>query len=367
MFNNKKKLQKYFKLASYKIFKLIYGEVKGKTSHIENEDIKLRKVKIDDINYDVFICNDCSYYTDTIHDSAVIKNRKIVEGPSFQLRNNVNVNCLDNSIFQNGTPRIRRKLKGTVFSLLTGGGGNTNYWHWLLDVLPRLQILKETDFNFTEIDYFLLPSLKKNFQKESLDLLNIDQKKFLSSHIYRHISADKIIITSHPYNLLNNPEVDSLNLPSWLSDYLRKNFLIKCLKKSKIKNFSKKIYINRKDGTSLRYIINESEVENYLEKEGFTSLKLSEYSFIDQVAIFHNANQIAGLHGAGFANIIFCKKGTKVIEMRPDSAGDLFKNLAINNNLNYFDITEKPKTINFNNQQGDIEINIDLLKQKINS
>ena len=43
------------------------------------------------------------------------------------------------------------------------------------------------------------------------------------------------------------------------------------------------------------------------------------------------------------------------------------KNLAISNDLNYFDITVKPKTINFNNQQGDIEINIDLLKQIINS
>ena len=56
MLNNKKKLQKYFKLATYKIFKIIYGEVKGKISHKDSEDINLRKVQIGNSNYNVFIC-----------------------------------------------------------------------------------------------------------------------------------------------------------------------------------------------------------------------------------------------------------------------------------------------------------------------
>ena len=27
-----------------------------------------------------------------------------------------------------------------VLSLLTGGGGNDNYWHWMFDVLPRIKL-----------------------------------------------------------------------------------------------------------------------------------------------------------------------------------------------------------------------------------
>ena len=53
--------------------------------------------------------------------------------------------------------------------------------------------------------------------------------------------------------------------------------------------------------------------------------------------------------------------------MRPDTAGVVIKTLAVNNDLNYFDIISKPKTINFNNQLGDIEINIDTIKKIINS
>ena len=48
MLNNKKILQNYFKSISYKFFKTIYGTVDGKTSHIDDEDIILTKVKIDE-------------------------------------------------------------------------------------------------------------------------------------------------------------------------------------------------------------------------------------------------------------------------------------------------------------------------------
>ena len=145
-------------------------------------------------------------------------------------------------------------------------------------------------------------------------------------------------------------------------------------KNSKLKNLPEKIFINRKDGTinrkngtSLRYIINNNQVEDFLKKKGFKSLTMSDYSFVDQVALFNNAKEIIGLHGAAFANLIFCKPKTKIIEMRPDTAGVVIKTLAVNNDLNYFDIISKPKTINFNNQLGDIEINIDTIKKIINS
>ena len=100
-----------------------------------------------------------------------------MDGPSFQLRNNRNVDCLKNSIIENGTPRFKKKLKGKILSLLTGGGGNTNYWHWLFDVLPRLKIYKDTNSNLDELDYFLFPNLNKNFQNESLDLIDINKGK----------------------------------------------------------------------------------------------------------------------------------------------------------------------------------------------
>ena len=44
----------------------------------------------------------------------------------------------NNIVFKKGTPRKLTNLNGSVLSLLTGGGGNNNYWHWLFDVLRRI-------------------------------------------------------------------------------------------------------------------------------------------------------------------------------------------------------------------------------------
>ena len=42
----------------------------------------------------------------------------------------------------------------------------------------------------------------------------------------------------------------------------------------------------------------------------------------------------------------------------------MIKNLAVNNKLNYQDISCVPKTINYNNQLGDIEVDLEELKKR---
>ena len=81
--------------------------------------------------------------------------------------------------------------------------------------------------------------------------------------------------------------------------------------------FNRKIFINREEDSVLekRKIINNKEVENLLTEHGFKSLTLSNYDFKTQVELFKNAKFIVGLHGAGFANIIFSNPGTKVLEL----------------------------------------------------
>tara|TARA_B100000674_G_C37936076_1_gene960343 strand:- start:544 stop:1668 length:1125 start_codon:yes stop_codon:yes gene_type:complete len=370
----KKKLVTFYKKIIQNIFKLIYGNVEDVLNPNNNKDILIINVHIEKNKYKIFSCKKSRLYTDTIHDTAILKDNKIIDGPSFQYRkstpqdvslSNAKVNL--NSVIEKGTPRFIKSFNGVVVSLLTGGGGNNNYWHWLFDVIPRIHILEKANIFENNINFYLFPDLMRKFQGETLDMLNIHHKKRLSSRHIRHLEADEIIVTSHPYNLLNNPYVDSLQIPFWIVDYLKNKFLKNCLKETSLTSFPKKIFINRKDGHSARYLINNSEVEKNLKKFKFSSLTMSDFSFSDQVALFHNADQIVGLHGAAFANTIFCKPKTKVVEMRPDTAGDVIKNLVLSNNLVYFDITSKPKTINFSNQQGDIEINMDLLNQIINT
>jgi len=362
-----KKLQNLFKQTGYSFYKIIYGNIKGLIYPENDIRIKEDKVKVsDNVSYRVFTVRQGRIYTDTVNNQAVILDNKLVYGPSFQLRNTKNAKIQDNIVFENGTPRIKKKLKGIVFSLLTGGAGNENYWHWLFDVLPRLEILNRRK-DIRDIDYFLFPGLKQRFQTETLNMLNIPLNKRLSSRQYRHFEADEIIVVDHPYVLKNDPSIEIQNLPKWIIEWLKSTFL-KNIKFDQ-EYFPKKIYLDRSDTKSnfshTRKITNEDEVKETLIKNGFSIILLANLTFKEQISLFKNATHIVGLHGAGFANLVFCGPETLVIELKPSTAGFVIKNLAEKNNLIYKDISVIPHEHANNNQQGFIKIPLYLLEKII--
>ena len=361
----KKKLQSIIKKIAHLLFFFIYGRIKGVIDCKKHQSVEVCKVNIDGKNlYNLFKIKNCRVYTDTVTDTAFIIHNQIIEGPSFQHRAVKNSDIKDNIVFKKGTPRIKKKLKGSTFSLLTGGGGNSNYWHWLFDVLPRIKLI-EKNISLNDIDFFLFPDINEKFQIETLDLLKISNKKRLSSKKVRHFETDLAISVDHPYVIKNDPSIEIQNMPKWIIEFLKQKFLK--FKSSKI--FPKKIYIDRKDAKSnhshLRKIINEDEVKEFLVKNGFEIFTLGEMSFIDQISLFNNASQIIGLHGAGFANLIFCRPETHILELKPFTAGPVCGNLAKNNNLNYNDISIKPSGNSNSDQQGHIIIPLNLLEKKI--
>ena len=75
----KKNLKNFYKKIIQVFFKFLYGDIKGKISHSDSKDIVLIELEIDKNNYKIYNCKDCSLYTDTIHNTAIIKKGKIVK------------------------------------------------------------------------------------------------------------------------------------------------------------------------------------------------------------------------------------------------------------------------------------------------
>jgi len=360
----KKSLQRIFKFITSQIFFLMYGKVDKIINPEDDKRIKVDKVTLDNVSYKVFTVESGRLYTDTIHDTAIILEKKIINGPSFQLRNNNNDICEKNIVLRKGTPRLKKKVDGNVLSLLTGGGGNENYWHWLFDVLPRIKIVSEV-YNISEIDFFLVPNDNKNFQIESLQSLGINKEKVLSSKIYRHIETNKLFSTNHPYVINNDQFNDMQKIPIWIFNWLKKK-LLNDNSISKNKNFPKKIYIDRSDtNKNLRFIVNENQIKEYLESQDFQSICLTNFHFKDQIKIFNNADCIVGLHGAGFANLVFCKPETNIIEFKAKTTGEVIGNLAKKNKLKYNFIFGDSKESTSFHQQGSLKINLKDLREKL--
>ena len=139
-----------FKTIIRGIFKLIYGRVEFDNninySTISSEINKYNNETKSDQKYFLYSSNNCRIYTDLNENVAVIKDRIILNGHSYQQINGKLESVEKNSVLKNGTPYFKKKINGTILNLLQGSIGE-NYFHFMFDVLPKLW-LGESKMNF---------------------------------------------------------------------------------------------------------------------------------------------------------------------------------------------------------------------------
>jgi len=203
------------------------------------------------------------------------------------------------------------RIKGTAVSLLAGGGSGINIAHWMLDVIPRLEQIKKL-YPLDKIDKFICPGKEISYKTESLKILGIEREKliFITSQLV-HIEASRMLFATPPRSH------HKVFVPEWLTAFHRKYYLRGTSRANGI-SYPKKIYISRKD-SKLRGLDNEPELTQSLKKMGYEEIILSNYSYSERINIVNNANEIVSMSGAGLTFIIFCKPGTKVLEIFPRS------------------------------------------------
>ncbi len=205
------------------------------------------------------------------------------------------------SIFSLGKLPPPEKIDGTVAVL--SGLLNDVYFHWMLDILPRLELLHRSEIEIAGIDKFLISS-RFPFQKEALNILGIADTKILETDKHPHIQATKLVVPSFPGSIAW--------MPKWACEFLRNTFLDE--KATEGAEEIERLYISRSKAENRR-IINEEEVISLLSKFGFKSLTLESMSLREQAALLANAKVIVAPHGGGLTNTVFCSPGTKVIEI----------------------------------------------------
>jgi tetratricopeptide (TPR) repeat protein/capsular polysaccharide biosynthesis protein len=211
-------------------------------------------------------------------------------------------NPQNHQIFQQQKLPPVKSFKGSV-AVLSGLSGNI-YFHWMVDVLPRIELLRQNEIKLEEIDWFLVNSYQLSFQRETLNLLGIPPEKILESDRNCYIQAEQLIVPSFAGYLGW--------LQPWAIDFLRDTFLPLTVQK-KAKN-PERIYISRAKARH-RQVMNETEVMEVLQPLGFVEVFLESMSFSEQVHLFAQAKVIVAAHGSGLTNIVFCSKEVKVIEL----------------------------------------------------
>ncbi len=341
-------------LTELQVEKKLFEKVAPYTIYDEYSELNEETVKITHkTDYCVLsIPNGRLYSNNNDNISIITSDNELVDHFSYQYHTEKKMSAAENKILKQQFFTKPQHIDGTLFSTLSGYGPTVNIAHWFFDSFSRIYLLKEAGL-LDQVDYFLVPSFRFDYQKDSLNQLGIKDEQIIPAKEDVHYIAKNLVVASHPRG--NR----SFLLPKWISDFTKDTFLSS--KSMKDINSPKKIYVSRKD-SKLRQVINEKEVEEFLEKEGFTSVQMSHYSLLEKVKLFHNADIIISPSGAGLTSLFFCRENSNVVELFPEGfVHTHYYNMALHAGVNYYYMICKNENPSQNMIEGQLEdIYVDL-------
>ena len=195
------------------------------------------------------------------------------------------------------TPFLRaRKLPG-VTGLVAADRPET-YFHWMLDLAPKFLLL-EAAGGWSRYDRLVVPPLTQRFQQETIDCFGVPRALLDELQTTRLVEAEQLVVP-----LIPKP---GERVPAWLVRAMAARFCRETPRQDRL------IYISRRDSAARR-VENEDEVIACLAPFGFEVVTLSGLPVAAQAALFASARVVAGPHGAGFSNLLFCQPGAAVLE-----------------------------------------------------
>jgi hypothetical protein len=213
-------------------------------------------------------------------------------------------------------PRVAG-VHGTLGSLVFDG--DLNYFHWLMETIPRWRFLQEREASLSGI----YACQKYPFHRESLRLLGVKPELIHDSSTIPYLRAENILV-SRPVHWRE----------PWIVPWLRERLLTDP-GASPIPSKHRRIYISRRAATS-RGVSNEAELLPLLAEFGFSSIVLEELPWTGQISLFQEAEAVVAPHGAGLTNLIFCTSPTLVVEMAPEGLdGPFYEEISAALRLDY--------------------------------
>jgi len=227
---------------------------------------------------------------------------------------------LDNWTFRRLQTPPPENLPGKSMVLASTGG--ETYFHWMTNVLPRLQLVKEAGFDPDSFDHILINQTAKPFQRETLARLGIPLERCRifgeNPHGYRCETAVLPSLPEYPGNI--TPKT---------CRFLRSLYPLPA------GHGGKRLYIAR-ENRGKRTVVEHEEILHFLSSLGFESYECSRLPVEQQARLFSSAGIIVIAHGAAATNLAFCQPATKVIELfGPGYVNPCYRDLSAHLGLDY--------------------------------
>jgi capsular polysaccharide biosynthesis protein len=253
--------------------------------------------------------------------------------------------------------------------IFLGGNGASNYYHWLIEILPKMEFVNELGKEYSEYPLLVSESVKKipSFQDALKFLVGGRSIIYLDDRKYFTVKNLVVFTTPSniPFNLIENetPRIEDFRINASSIHYLRKNILAKYVS-PKVRN--KRLFLTIENP---RREYNEDEVFEIFKHYGFEKVYVEKLSFEQQVNLMQQAEMLAGATGAAWTNLLFCEPGVKCICWMNEfiSKFSAFSNIAhiVGANLTYIlyqslskstaDCYAAPYTLNLNQVKATLQ------------
>lgn len=201
-------------------------------------------------------------------------------------------------------PRIT-DLPG-VTAVISTPEADGNYSHWMMDLLPRLALLREAGYGPAQVDRYLVNLGGAPYERETLALAGIPAEKLVPVSAASHFRCEKVVTTSLREHHWQH------SLPAWVPAYLRE---LTGVNQAGV-GHSRRLYLSRKTA-SFRRVLNEAELRPVLEAHGFEIVDPGNLPVREQAALFASAEAIVSPHSSAMTNLVFCRTGIPVLEIFP--------------------------------------------------
>jgi capsular polysaccharide biosynthesis protein len=197
------------------------------------------------------------------------------------------------------------QLAGRTLYLVTPEASD-NFHHWMIDLLPRLGLVRRAGYSLSQFDHVIVNYSKSPYQLSSLAHLGIPRDKLIAATEGLFARCESLVVPSLKPNNQTVPAADLAFLrEAFLTDSRRVSFTP-----------HRRIFLSRSDAR-YRRLSNEAELHALLRSHDFEIISPAGLDLIAQAKLFGEAAVIAGPAGAAFANLVFAPSSAQVIEITP--------------------------------------------------
>ena len=225
--------------------------------------------------------------------------------------------------------------------------GYENYYHWMIESLPRLLLIQQRFPNAL----LIVPEPAPEFITATISLLGFRNTISLPTEKMELLKVARLIMPSLEFEKAGEYFIPGNNAQLTIARQMKQSTVLKVndddlivsVKNGILKHFlpqrpRKRIYVSR-SRQKFRRLMNEKDLEPILKRFGFETVYFEGMSFVEQVKLMQETELLLSTHGANLVNLLFLPPAAILIEMvNIDFTNDVYYTLASDLKLSYYSI-----------------------------